>query len=1452
MKKNKFKKLFICLFSFLFIASATVAGGVLLSGSSYSVPVSESSGEEIQENENLTNDNNNATSNATEPTNDDSWANHYYPFAGGTGSETDPYQIETAEQLSLLAVNVNNGTNYDGSYFKQTADIDLSAYWWTPIGSSSSIYFAGNYDGGGHTISGLFTQSGSYRGLFGYTYGTMTSVSPNGLYIRNIGITDSNIQGSQYTGAVIGYAIYTSVSNCYNTGTIVGGSYTGGIVGRADSYASISNCYNTGKVSGTSNVGGIAGYSAMTLSTSYNKGNISGSSYVGGIVGAKAAGNVRNTYNTGSVSGTANGVGGIVGYISSSSWISESYNTGGVGISMMYATSGCYVGGILGYDNYGATISNCVNLGSVSYYATGGYQVYYAGQIVGYLRYRVSNCYYAGLGHTYSVYASGVSGSTATNCSSITAEEFKDESFLSISANWYSSGWDLDLWMVDEDANDSYPVLIGIGEGDTLLWTDSIVRTRDTDFEGSGTESDPYLISSAEELAGLAYLTNILGSTTYNGSGVYYLQTADIDVSEYWWDAIGTSSYYFQGHYDGGGHTVSGIRTKEGTTSEFSYQGLFGYVRGTSSTNRAEISNVGVIDSNIQGYQYVGGIAGYAHYTNITNCYNTGSVTGSSQHIGGVVGYNTNSTVSNSYNTGDVTSSGYNVGGVVGGNDSSTVTNSYNTGDVTGSTAVANSNVGGVVGFNYQATVENSYNTGSVTSSSSYVGGVVGRNYSATVSNSYNTGGVSGTSYVGGVVGYNLSSSTVSNSYNTGDVTSTYSGSYADTGGVVGYNSSSTVSNSYNTGSVTASGQRVGGVVGYNYNGADVYNSFNTGSVTGTASAYTGAIVGYNYYNSATISNCYWGVNCTQTTAYGYNSDGTVANCYQFENDSDPKTYVFFQDSTKWDSDYPWDFETVWAFDGTNNGYPVLREMKTLKINIITSGIVTVSVDITTSGGGLSSDNILSTTTSENVITIDFVNSNSNMNVYFAFNEEPTSESALNSATYEWDLTSGTLNVYAYQRRVVTYHSNDANNESVSYEYIGRETVTTLSNPFEVEEGYHFVNWNANSAGTGLYYSENSDITFYVLYDLDLYAQISGDVYNVVLNHGNGTTSTYYLKYGVGLYQNNPGDNSASDPLEVIAPITRDGYTFHGYYTGENGTGEQIIDENGNVVGSPTFTLSPTTIYAYWTVNVPAYYDETGGYWYIEYGKMPQTKLDSTVEADRIIINALDGDSVLDDTDGVTASSNVYYFAGIALTAKVYNDEEYCNFRGNWYKVEPIRWRIAADENQATGNYFSSTSGYMAVMESVVYVGEYSETALSLNQGYLSVHGDESGSYSAVKYFLSNFNVDESSYLVEFSANSQSYSSTGHVTESSNSTIFLSSKEEINSICGGYATDFSDLAIDYLNSPYGDGQYYFVRDLGSNLNSICSYTSGGGEIYNKPISVLGMRLTIKISEYICL
>ena len=66
-----------------------------------------------------------------------------------------------------------------------------------------------------------------------------------------------------------------------------------------------------------------------------------------------------------------------------------------------------------------------------------------------------------------------------------------------------------------------------------------------------------------------------------------------------------------------------------------------------------------------------------------------------------------------------------------------------------------------------------------------------------------------------------------------------------------------------------------------------------------------------------------------------------------------------------------------------------------------------------------------------------------------------------------------------------------------------------------------------------------------------------------------------------------------------------------------------------------------------------------------------------------------------------------------------------------------------------------------------------------------------------------------------------------------------------------YSTEFSDLVQDYLNV-YGDGNYYFVRDLGSNLNNVTCYTQGGGEINQKPTCTLGMRLTIQVTEFVCL
>ena len=184
---------------------------------------------------------------------------------------------------------------------------------------------------------------------------------------------------------------------------------------------------------------------------------------------------------------------------------------------------------------------------------------------------------------------------------------------------------------------------------------------------------------------------------------------------------------------------------------------------------------------------------------------------------------------------------------------------------------------------------------------------------------------------------------------------------------------------------------------------------------------------------------------------------------------------------------------------------------------------------------------------------------------------------------------------------------------------------------------------------------------------------------------------------------------------------------------------------------------------------------------------------------------------------------------------------------GNWYRVEPIRWILITDASSTQSGYISTDT--MAVMESVVYVGKYSDTALGLGNGYVSAN---SVSGSDVNYFYNNFLLNERLYLTEFTAESSAFSSSSITTsETSTSYIFLSSNEEINEAKGNYETEFSDFVKDYLDM-IGQNDLYYVRDLGSNLNTVSSHTEGGGTVNSKPTDFLGMRFTIQVSEYVCL
>jgi len=303
--------------------------------------------------------------------------------------------------------------------------------------------------------------------------------------------------------------------------------------------------------------------------------------------------------------------------------------------------------------------------------------------------------------------------------------------------------------------------LIGISVLITFLM---LPFTANAQFSGGdGSEGNPYIITTAAELAQLTTLVNV-GNADYNGK--YYKLNNDIDLSDYktdiGWIPIGRyENSSFNGVFDGNSKKITGLYI---SSTDGSYDGLFGYIKS------ATIKNLSIIDANIpSSYSSAGIVVGYMdNNSSVSNCYSTGSIISlyssgynyGYPYVGGVVGYNSGS-VSNCYSFASVSTSasayGAPAGGVAGGNNGS-VSNCYSTGSVSSS---GYNFSGGVVGLNDKnGTVSNCYSTGSVSSSGSSAGGVVGINSGGFVSSCYSTGVISSSEgyawagkYAGGVVG---------------------------------------------------------------------------------------------------------------------------------------------------------------------------------------------------------------------------------------------------------------------------------------------------------------------------------------------------------------------------------------------------------------------------------------------------------------------------------------------------------------------------------------------------------------------------------------------------------------------------------------------------------------------------------------------------------------------------
>ena len=406
-------------------------------------------------------------------------------FAGGNGSEADPYQITTIEHLN----NVRNylGVTHTDKHFLLMNNIDLTSYvssggegyddgqGWQPIGYSTSanIYnysncFFGSFDGGEHTISGLIinrqpTVYENYEqcGLFGALVDADVSNLNLGVQVMGTrfaaglaGFTDQsiidNIQivgdvtgNESYIGGLIGFADGTMITNSSMTGTVsspAGSLHTGGLLGDGTT-VTIINCNTDATVSGNYSVGGLAGSitSGSSIAESFATGSVTGlitgndlDTFTGGMVGFISSSSISLCYSTGDVSGSQS-VGGLCG-VSSDGEVSDSYASGDVtGIDS--------VGGLIGENSY----SNITNTFAVGVVNSSGTKV---GGLVGEnYTFSIFNCFYDSdtTGQWSDNLSIGIKGTPKT-----TEEMMQQATF---------TGWDFtNIWGIVE--NVTYPYLL--------------------------------------------------------------------------------------------------------------------------------------------------------------------------------------------------------------------------------------------------------------------------------------------------------------------------------------------------------------------------------------------------------------------------------------------------------------------------------------------------------------------------------------------------------------------------------------------------------------------------------------------------------------------------------------------------------------------------------------------------------------------------------------------------------------------------------------------------------------------------------------------------------------------------------------------------------------------------------------------------------------------------------
>lgn len=538
----------------------------------------------------------------------------------------------------------------------EPSDTSDSIVCWPPIPDGWCI----NLDGKNHTISGLYINESGKAGLYaslgagsfknltitdsfvkgGDNVGVLigdSSYSTDSLSADNVKIENTIVRGNNCVGGLFGSLETTTDKTKYTiTSCTVGpnvtvtgtGSKIGGIAGKCR--GTITNCTVGSKVTGTgtdtdtgNRVGGIAGEFAGkfrgTILYSSSGATVTGKNFVGGVVGyAGGVARIWYCHNDGTVKGETS-VGGVLGYGDGGNEnpIRYIYNTGDV-------SGDNDVAGLVGTAKISPKYS--YNIGNVAYNDGS-----IAPQLMNYSSYFAPKRYLFYPENTVPYSESGKKGQTTTNESNETVIAFTEDQVAS-----GELAWKLNLKSDKSEENgyaNCWVQNLGIDECPTFGDAKYVVYPSKNGYHNHnsadqidcddcrGVAWDPYYyvpknyadtsqyeITNYHELLGLAKLVNeknetitasIMNDIVFNENLLD--ASGNVQVADpIKWTPIGAERYYFNGIFNGNGHTISGLYVDGGD-----YAGLFGKAQGAP-----RIKGVGIVDSYFKGAKYVGGIAG--------------------------------------------------------------------------------------------------------------------------------------------------------------------------------------------------------------------------------------------------------------------------------------------------------------------------------------------------------------------------------------------------------------------------------------------------------------------------------------------------------------------------------------------------------------------------------------------------------------------------------------------------------------------------------------------------------------------------------------------------------------------------------------------------------------------------------------------------------------------------